>query len=374
MNSRDHTHMARALRLAAEGLYTTHPNPRVGCVVVDAGGTVVGEGWHAMAGGPHAETEALARAGERARGGTAYVTLEPCSHHGRTPPCAEALIRAGIGRVVAAMTDPDPRVGGRGLDRLRAAGIQVDCDLMAEPARRLNRGFVSRMARGLPFVRSKIAASVDGRTAMAGGESQWITGAAARHDVQHLRAQSAAILTGIGTVLMDDPALTVRPGELPADKPWPEGLAVRQPLRVVADSRLRLSPEARVLTGPGRLLVATAVATGHATLRDQGASVEYLPAGGGRVDLQALMERLAVLGVNEVLVEAGAGLNGALMEAGLIDEWVVYLAPKVLGDDARGMFRLPGLQHMDQAVPLTFTDVRAVGEDLRVTVRPGLRS
>ncbi len=370
MTSRDHAHMARALRLAAKGRYTTHPNPRVGCVIVDPRGNVVGEGWHAFAGGPHAEVNALAQAGERARGATVYVTLEPCSHHGRTPPCAEALIRAGVARVVAAMADPNPQVAGQGLARLRAAGIDVTGEVMADEARRLNPGFIARMSRGRPFVRSKIAASVDGRTAMAGGESQWITSTDARRDVQRLRAESSAILTGIGTVLADDPALTVRPGELPAADPWPEGIDPRQPLRVVADSRLRLTKAARLLSLPGRVLVATAAEADHAKLRDQGAAVEYLPGADGRVDLRALMNRLAVLGVNELLVEAGATLNGALIQAGLIDEWVIYLAPKVLGDGARGMFHLPGLERMDQAVQLTFADVRAVGCDLRVTVRP----
>lgn len=370
MSSRDHIHMARALRLAAKGLYTTHPNPRVGCVVVDPEGTVVGEGWHAYPGGPHAEVNALDMAGERARGATAYVTLEPCSHHGRTPPCAEALIRAGVARVVAAMTDPNPQVAGQGLARLRAAGIDVTGEVMAEEAQGLNPGFIARMCRSRPYVRSKIAASLDGRTAMAGGESQWITSVEARGDVQRLRAQSSAILTGIGTVLADDPALTVRPEELPAGCPWPGEVGLRQPLRVVVDSRLRLGPTARLLNVPGEVLVATAADGGHATLRGQGAAVERLPGAGGRVDLHALMQRLAVLGVNEVLVEAGAALNGALLEAGLIDEWVVYMAPKVMGDGARGMFHLPWLARMDQTVPLTFADVRAVGPDLRVTARP----
>lgn len=373
MNSLDHVHMARALRLAANGRYTTHPNPRVGCVVVDPRGAIVGEGWHAYAGGPHAEVNALAQAGGRARGATVYVTLEPCSHHGRTPPCTESLIRAGVSRVVAAMSDPDPRVCGQGLARLREAGIRVTEDLMADEARRLNRGFVARMSRGRPFVRSKLAASLDGRTAMAGGESQWITSPDARRDVQRLRAESSAILTGIGTVLSDDPALTVRPEGLPAGDPWPEGIGLRQPLRVVADSRLRLTKAARLMALPGRVLVATAAEPDHATLRCLDAAVEYLPGPGGRVDLPALMNRLAELGVNELLVEAGATLNGGLMEAGLIDEWVIYVAPKILGDDARGMFRLPGLERLDQAVELTFTDVRAVGRDLRVTARPAAR-
>jgi len=366
--------MARALRLAANGLYTTDPNPRVGCVLVDEGGSVVGEGWHAVAGGPHAEVAALGQAGARAQGATAYVTLEPCSHHGRTPPCADALIRAGVSRVVAALTDPNPRVSGQGLERLREAGIEVAVGLIAEEAQRLNPGFIARMSRGRPFVRSKIAASLDGRTAMAGGESQWITGTAARRDVQYLRARSSAIVTGIGTVLCDDPSLNVRPEELPADRPWPENAAVRQPLRVVVDSRLRLPASARLLTLPGPVLVATAASVDRATLADRDACVEHLAGPDGRVDLPALMNRLAQMGVNEVLVEAGAVLNGALLEAGLVDEWVIYLAPKVLGDGARGMFGLPWVERMDQGVDVTVTDVRAVGGDLRVTARPAVNA
>src|SRR5512135_2431955 len=292
--------MARALCLAERGLYTTAPNPRVGCVLVKDG-KIIGEGWHERAGEPHAEVHALRAAGGAARGATAYVTLEPCSHHGRTPPCADALIAAGVSRVVSAMQDPNPLVAGQGLQKLSDAGIEVECGLMEAAARELNIGFVSRMTRGMPWVRSKIAASLDGRTALANGTSKWITGEAARRDVQHWRARSCAILTGIGTVLADDPQLNVRSME-----------SARQPLRAVVDNGLRIPPAARLLQQPGAVIyTATQDAQKIAALEKSGARVAVLADAGGQVDLSAVLRDLAERGCNEVLVEAGSKLNGA---------------------------------------------------------------
>lgn len=359
---RDARWMSRALELARRGLYSAAPNPRVGCVIV-AADTVVGEGFHARTGGPHAEIEALAAAGERARGATAYLGLEPCSHHGRTPPCAKALIAAGVERVVAAMEDPNPKVAGRGLAALRAAGVAVQLGPMAAEARALNAGFVSRMTRGRPRVTVKLGASLDGRTAMASGESRWITGAAAREDVQHWRGESCAIVTGIGTALADDPRLDLRLGEAQT--------LGRQPLRVVLDSGLRLPPAARVLSPPGRALLCTAQAAMEATaavqaLQAAGAELETLPMGPAGLELSALMDRLARRECNEVLVEAGPALAGAFVAAGLADRLVVYLAPTLMGESARGMFALPGLTSLSERLQWRFTDVRRVGEDLRI--------
>ncbi|BCK86810.1 riboflavin biosynthesis protein RibD [Sideroxyarcus emersonii] len=355
MNAADSQWMARALRLAERGLCSTSPNPRVGCVLVKEGKSI-GEGWHVRAGEPHAEVHALRAAGAAARGATAYVTLEPCSHHGRTPPCADALIAAGIRRVVVAMQDPNPLVAGQGLDKLRAAGIAVECGLMEAAARELNIGFISRMTRGMPWVRSKIAASLDGRTALANGVSKWITGEAARRDVQHWRARSCAVLTGSGTVRADDPRLDVREVEVG-----------RQPLRVVLDSSLHIAPEARVLRG-GPTLVYTAIpdAARHQALQAVGAEVALLTGERGRVDLAAVLQDLARRGINEVLVEAGRTLNGALLEAGLVDELVLYLAPKLLGDAARGLAELGALTQLQQGTDLKWQDVRQVGDDLRI--------
>jgi len=366
MTTDDARWMARALRLARRGLYTTDPNPRVGCVLVREG-RVVGEGWHERAGGPHAEVVALRQAGEAARGATCYVTLEPCSHHGRTPPCAEALVAAGVSRVVAAMTDPNPQVAGRGLARLRAAGIEVESGLMAETARELNLGFVARMTRVRPWVRVKLAASLDGRTALASGESQWITGVAARRDVQRWRAQASAILTGVGTVLADDPALTVRPAELGEDPG-------RQPLRVVVDSRLRTPPAARLLRQAGPVLVATREDADPARCRAlEAAGAEVLPLLAdetGRVALPALLAALAAREVNELHVEAGATLAGALVAQGLADELLLYQAPLLLGDEGRGLFRLPALSRLADAPAWTVLEVVAVGRDWRWRLRP----
>ncbi|MDP2762532.1 MAG: bifunctional diaminohydroxyphosphoribosylaminopyrimidine deaminase/5-amino-6-(5-phosphoribosylamino)uracil reductase RibD [Sideroxyarcus sp.] len=350
--------MARALQLAARGRLTATPNPRVGCVLVQDG-SVVGEGWHMRAGEPHAEVHALRTAGAATKGATAYVTLEPCSHHGRTPPCADALVAAGVARVVVAMQDPNPLVAGQGIARLRAARIAVECGLMEAAAHELNIGFVSRMTRGLPFVRSKIAASLDGRTALANGISQWITGAAARLDVQHWRARSCAVLTGIGTVLADDPQLNVR-----------EINVERQPLRVVLDSALRMSPAARLLRDGRTLIYTTSTDDGkRAALQARGAEVVVLSGDGGHVDLAAVLRDLAQRGINEVLVEAGKTLNGALLQAGLMDELVLYLAPQLLGDAARGIADLGELVRLEQRVALVWQDVRHVGGDLRITAR-----
>ncbi|WJW76218.1 bifunctional diaminohydroxyphosphoribosylaminopyrimidine deaminase/5-amino-6-(5-phosphoribosylamino)uracil reductase RibD [Thiohalobacter sp. IOR34] len=361
-SSDDYRYMARALRLARLGLYTTDPNPRVGCVIV-RDGAVVGEGWHERAGGPHAEIHALRAAGEAARGATAYVTLEPCCHHGRTPPCSEALIEAGVARVVAAMEDPNPRVAGEGLAQLRAAGIEAEAGVLAAEAEALNPGFVSRMRRGRPFVRCKLAMSLDGRTAMASGESQWITGDAARADVHRLRARSSAILTGIGTVLADDPSLNAR---------LEEGVGVKQPLRVVLDAHLAMPPTARMLSLPGETLVLTRAREPafREALEAAGAEVMRLPGSADALDLNAVMDCLAEREVNELLVETGAVLAGTLLRAGLIDELVVYLAPHIMGDAARGLFHLPGLEAMQDRIGLEIRDVRAVGRDWRITAVP----
>ncbi len=362
--------MARAIRLAERGLNTTHPNPRVGCVLVREG-RIVGEGWHAFAGGPHAEIEALRTAGGAARGATAYVSLEPCSHHGRTPPCAEALIEAKVSRVVAAMVDPNPQVAGRGLKLLEAAGIETSVGLLESEAEALNRGFCKRMRTGLPWVFSKLAMSLDGRTAMASGASRWITGADARRDVHRLRARSAAVLTGIETVLADDPAMTVR---LTAAEAEGDHLEMqRQPARFVLDSHFRLPSSAKIIHPPGRVLVVglDSEADKAKGLRAAGVEVHLLPEdGNGRVDLRAVMELLGRLEFNEVMVEAGATLNGALLKAGLADEWVVYLAPCILGDEGRGLFHLPGLSRMADRFDLKLVEARQVGRDLRLTFKP----
>lgn len=362
----DRRWMARALALAREGLYSAAPNPRVGCVIA-RGEQLLGEGFHARTGGPHAEVEALAAAGDAARGATAYLGLEPCSHHGRTPPCTDALIAAGVGRVVAAIEDPNPRVAGQGFARLREAGIEVAAGLMAEEAGALNTGFIRRMAQGRPRVTVKLAASLDGRTAMASGESQWITGAAAREDVQRLRGESCAVLTGVGTVLADDPRMDLR-----LDDALTRG---RQPLRVVLDSELRTPAQARILAPPGRALVCTLAsqpggAGARRALEAAGAEVEALPAGSGGLDLRGLLERLAARECNEVLVEAGPILAGAVVAAGLADRLVIYLAPALMGPDARGMFALPGLTRMSERLQWRFSEVRSVGEDLRITAEP----
>ena len=354
--------MSRALQLAERGLYTTDPNPRVGCVLV-RDGQIVGEGWHAMAGGPHAEIAALNQAGDNARGATAYVTLEPCCHHGKTGPCSDALIQSGVRRVVAAMEDPNPLVAGDGLKQLQQAGIEVAAGLLQAQAEALNPGFIQRMRNGRPFIRSKLAMSVDGRTAMASGESKWITGEAARHDVQRLRARSSAIMSGIGTVLADDPSLTVRmtTGEL----------TTRQPLRVILDPHLSTPENARFLGQPGKSLIVTAADEPEIRerLERAGAEVVYLPHGTDAIDLHALMTLLAEREINEVLLETGSILSGAVLHAGIIDELVIYMAPKLMGDNARGLFHTPGLDNLADAVSLDICDMRAIGQDWRITAR-----
>src|SRR5512143_132759 len=352
----DHVHMARALQLAARGLFTTSPNPRVGCVIAKDG-AVVGEGWHERAGAPHAEIHALTLAGDAARGSTVYVTLEPCSHHGRTPPCAEALVNSGVARVVAAMTDPNPLVAGGGISMLTLAGIRAEVGLMEAEARALNPGFVSRMTRKRPWLRLKTASTLDGKTALANGTSQWITGEAARADVQALRARACAILTGSGTVLADNPRMNVRDLDIG-----------RQPLRVVVDSALRTPAHAAIL--PALVACHHAAPAARAALEQAGAEVVELPGADGRVDLGALLALLAQRGVNELHVEAGAALNGALLAAGWVDEWVAYVAPMAVGDDARGIFSRPALASLDDAARFSLADVTPLGGDLRLTLLP----
>ncbi len=363
--------MARALTLARRGRYTTHPNPRVGCVLVKAQRRV-GEGFHARAGEPHAEILALREAGEAARGATAYVTLEPCAHQGRTGPCARALVDAGVARVVAAMQDPNPRVAGQGFAILREAGIEVACGVLEAEARALNPGFILRMSEGRPHVRLKMAMSLDGRTAMRSGESQWITGPQARSAVQRLRAQSSAVMTGVESIIFDNSRLTVRADQLGLEDA--ETIAERQPLRVVVDSRLRLPEAAACLREPGRTLVATCSedAERRERLEAVGAEVLVLPAGeGGRVDLAALLRHLAAAEeVNEVLLETGATLAGAMLDAELVDELQLFMAPTLLGGEARPLFQLPGLERMAQQRPLEILDIRAIGKDWRITARP----
>jgi len=357
----DHQFMARALQLARRGLFDTTPNPRVGCVLV-RGGHILGEGYTQPAGRNHAEIQALADA--RAshadlRGATAYVSLEPCNHHGRTPPCTAALIEAGVARVVAAVEDPNPQVSGQGLARLRAAGITTACGLMQSEALELNIGFVARMTRGTPWLRLKVAASLDGKTALTNGKSQWITGPEARRDAHAWRARSCAILTGVGTVKDDNPSLTVR-----------EVATTRQPLRVVVDSRLETPLDARVLEG-GNALLCAAVADAEkiAALRDRGVDVVVLPNPQGKVDLPGMLAELARRGINDVLAEAGFRLNGSLLREGCVDELLIYQAPILLGEAARGMFDLAELTDLAGRRQLDIFDMRRVGGDLRLRAR-----
>lgn len=360
----DHEYMARALRLAEQGVYTTMPNPRVGCVIAKDG-NIIGEGFHLRAGEPHAEVHALRMAGEAARGADVYVTLEPCSHYGRTPPCAAALIDAGVRRVVAAMQDPNPNVSGQGLANLASQHIQIASGLMETQARALNPGFISRMTRGRPFVRSKMAASLDGKTSLANGVSQWITGEAARKDVQRWRARSCAILTALATVQFDDPEMTVRLPELIKEK---QG---RQPLRVVLDSRLKISVHAKILQDSNVLIAYADDPNSRAeALRQTGAELLQLPDTYGQVCLQSLLKVLAQREINEVMVEAGAGLNGALLEMNLIDEFLIYYAPILMGDAGKGMFSMAALTEMSQRAQLEIMDIRQVGGDIRLQAKP----
>lgn len=354
----DHLYMTQALRLAEQGMYTSMPNPRVGCVIVNDG-TVVGEGAHIKTGTPHAEVHALKQAEGKTKGATVYVTLEPCSHHGRTPPCTEALVNSGIIKVVIAMQDPNPLVAGKGIAHLEAAGMIVLTGLAQQQAQALNVGFISRMATQLPLVRSKIAASLDGKTALSNGESQWITGTAARADVQHWRARSCAILTGIGTILSDNPSLTVR-----------EQAIERQPMSVIVDSQLRVPLNAKVLQNP-EVLIAFATDVDHKAeqLAGKGVSLLCIPNDEGKVCLETLLKHLASNEVNELMVEGGEGLNGALMSLQLIDELIIYYAPKLMGTDGKGMFGLPALTSMDGVVGLDVTEVRQFGQDIRILAR-----
>lgn len=358
--------MALALALAERGLESTHPNPRVGCVIAQ-GEQIIAEGWHERAGEAHAEVRALAAAGEQARGATVYVTLEPCSHHGRTPPCVNALMAAGVARVVFAVEDPNPLVQGQGALALRAAGITVDAGLMQEQAVQLNPGFFKRMKLGQPWVRVKLAMSLDGRTALASGASQWITGEAARSDVQHWRARSSAVMTGVDTVLADDPQLSVR---LPGPNRY------RQPLRVVLDSSLRTPPRARLFTTGGDVLLLTVASTDRShdlrrkALEARGARVEVIPAAAGRPDLPVVLERLAHLQVNDLLVEAGPRLAGALLHQRLVDELLLYVAPKLLGPQARALVDLPVLDDLQQAPGFELIEEQRVGDDVRLRLRP----
>jgi diaminohydroxyphosphoribosylaminopyrimidine deaminase/5-amino-6-(5-phosphoribosylamino)uracil reductase len=356
----DESCMRRALALAERGLYTTDPNPRVGSVIA-RGGEIVGEGWHRKAGEAHAEVLALAHAGDKSRGATVYVTLEPCGHQGRTPPCADALIKAGIARVVAATQDPNPRVNGAGAGKLRAAGISVDFGLLADEARALNPGFFHRHATGRPWVRVKLAITLDGRTALPSGESRWITGEAARADVQHWRARSAAVVTGIGTVLADNPRLDVRIAA--------PGGEVRQPLRVVADTQGRTPPSARILEPPGECWIVVGTGSRVGAAADIGAVHEIASSPAG-IDLRALLDLLAANELNEVLVEAGPGLAGAFVAQRLVDELIVYVAPRFLGADGKPAVLLPPIAHIDDGPAWQITDVRRFDGDLRIMAVP----
>jgi diaminohydroxyphosphoribosylaminopyrimidine deaminase / 5-amino-6-(5-phosphoribosylamino)uracil reductase len=351
--------MARALQLAARGLNTTTPNPRVGCVIVH-NGMIVGEGWHERAGEAHAEVHALRAAGGRAHGATAYVTLEPCNHTGRTPPCTDALIQSGVAKVVAAMRDPNPLVAGTSLEALSGAGLETAVGLLESEAQALNNGFVSRMTRGRPWLRMKIAASLDGKTALNNGVSQWITGEAARHDAHRWRARSCAILTGIGTVRDDDPRLTVR-----------DVATSRQPKKVLVDSRLEVSIDAKIFDGSEVLIFfANGDPEKRAQLADKNAVLIELPDERGKVDLNAMAQELGKRGFNEVLIEAGTKLNGSLLGANLVDELLIYLAPHLLGDQAHGMFALAEMTTLAERRELEIKEIRQLGGDIRVSARP----
>ncbi len=348
-------YMAYALQLARKGLYTTDPNPRVGCILVNDG-KVIAEGWHEKAGSSHAEINALNKV-TSAEGATAYVTLEPCSHHGKTGPCCDALIEAGIKHVFVAMQDPNPLVAGKGIDKMRAASIKVECNLLQADAEALNKGYISRMTQGKPWLRSKLAMSLDGRTAMESGESKWITSAQSRDDVQRLRAESAAILTGINTVLADDPSLNVRFDE-----------AVTQPVRVILDSQLKMPVNARMLSLSGQTWVLTCSHNEQEIrqVENAGAQVFQIKSKDNRLDLEAVLSFLGQKQINSALVEAGSTLNGSLLNENLIDEWWVYMAPCILGDRGRGLFHLPGLKKMADKKELNMTDVKQIGPDIRL--------
>ncbi len=356
-NSLDQKYLSRSIQLAKKGLYTTQPNPRVGCVIV-INNEIIGEGYHQQAGGPHAEIHALNQAGDKARGATAYVSLEPCSHQGKTPPCADALIDAGISRVVCAMQDPNPLVAGKGLQKLQQAGISTTSGIMQAEAEALNPGFIKRMQTGLPYVRVKLAMSLDGRTAMASGESKWITGEPARADVQKLRARSSVVLTGSGTVLADDPSMNVR---ISAQELGSE-LEPHQPLRAIIDSQLKVSTESKIFKQLGETLVFSTQQASH---------VITLAEKQGKLDLLAVLKYLATEHqANEVHVEAGAELCGALLAQQLVDEIVLYMAPHIMGDSAKGLFHLPELQSMNSRIDLEIKEIRPIGKDWRLLVQP----
>jgi diaminohydroxyphosphoribosylaminopyrimidine deaminase/5-amino-6-(5-phosphoribosylamino)uracil reductase len=358
MNRNDSALMARAIALAKKGWYTTDPNPRVGCVLVKAG-NIIAEGWHQRAGGPHAEIAALQQV-ESAQGASCYVTLEPCSHHGRTGPCCDALIQAGVSRVIVAMQDPNPLVSGQGIEKMRAAGIEVDVGVLSAEAEALNPGFIKRMRHGLPWICSKLAMSLDGRTAMASGESQWITSPQSRADVHRFRAESSAVLTGINTVLQDDPLLNPR-----------VDFSFEPPVRVVLDSSLQMPLNAKMLhqnDAPVWIITCCTDENKWQTLTQAGAKVFTVASENGRGNLQQVFSLLAKQQINQVWVEAGATLNGALLQSGLVDEWLFYMAPCVMGDGARGLFHLPELEKMVQRYHLSFDQVRKIGPDLRLTL------
>ncbi len=367
--------MQHAIRLAQKGLYTTDPNPAVGCVIVKQG-RIIGEGWHRRVGEAHAEVHALKQASEQSdeqvKGATVFVTLEPCSHTGRTPPCANALIHSGVKKVVVAMRDPNPLVAGEGLKKLRDAGIEVEIGLLETQARELNRGFIKRMQAGRPFVRIKLAMSLDGRTAMASGESKWISSDASRNDVQRLRATSSAVLTGIETVLADDPSMNVRlsAAELMVDQ-------VRQPKRIVLDSQLRMPLEAKIASVEGQCIVYTAPTVdkidSYPFITEQCVALNDVKGDktrSGKIDLKALMQDLAKKEINLLHVEAGSVLSGALLENELVDEMIIYMAPHIMGDAAKGLFHLPELVQMKDRISLKINDVRAIGNDIRLTAKP----
>ncbi|SEQ84595.1 diaminohydroxyphosphoribosylaminopyrimidine deaminase / 5-amino-6-(5-phosphoribosylamino)uracil reductase [Nitrosomonas sp. Nm51] len=359
-SSKDYMFMAHAVRLAEKGLYTATPNPRVGCVIT-RNDQIVGSGWHEKAGQAHAEINALAMAGDKARGATAYVTLEPCTHHGRTPPCVEALIRAAVARVVIAMEDPNPLVSGSGIETLKQVGIAVQSGLLQEQALALNPGFVKRMQRGRPWVRLKTAVSLDGKTALRNGQSQWISSEAARIDGHRWRARSCAVMTGIGTILADNAQLTVR--HIPVS---------RQPKKVIIDNRLAIPVDARVLQGEDVFIFTGSIeeTSKTDTLEKMGtAQIIVFEGSGHRTNLNRMMETLAKLALNEVLVEAGSGLSGALIQAGLVDELIIYMAPSLLGDAAKSMFQLSEMVNLGQKIALSIEDVRMIGRDIRVIAR-----
>ncbi len=358
----DFQYMAHALKLAGRGLYTTAPNPRVGCVIV-RDDKIVGEGWHQYSGQPHAEIRALESAGKSAHGATVYVTLEPCCHHGLTPPCTDALIRTGVRRVVIAMKDPNPVVSGNGIKELIQAGITVESGVMQKSAAELNPGFISRMQKGRPYVRCKLAMSLDGRTAMASGESRWITSPPARRDVHLLRARSSAIITGINTILADDPLMTVRDVDISE---------YIQPLRIIVDTRLRTPENAKILSQKGRIIIATASHDTNISLnisKHDNIEVLQFPLKGRHVNLSSLMEALAIQQINEVLIEAGPELSSGMLTAGLIDELIIYMAPHLMGSTAQPLFKLPGISEMTDRIDIEITDIRAVGKDWRITAK-----